>query len=168
MGVWVYDSIGVIGMQKALKSLPYTHTPILILLVHVNIRILVLLPTAACALIVGCSGPSLQLQQFPDNGYAQTLNYQFQAQVHTDSEGRCKKMSVRVRPLNKVYWKEPPPERLQLFDDDCMSPVRFERIHYINNEGIVQLSGPEITQFWSSYFRLEDELVGWLWREGII
>ena len=117
-----------------------------------------------------CSGTGLKMRQVPANGYEQTLNYQFQAQVYADSDGKCRKLVVRVRPLNKVYWKEPPPDRLQLFDDDCTSPVRFERVNYIDTDTgeQVRLHGFEVAYFWSEQFRLEDELIGWLWREGIV
>ena len=117
-----------------------------------------------------CSGPWLRVRHVPEDGYKQTLNYQFQARVHSDSLGECKMIVVRVKALNKVYTKEPPPSRLQLFDDDCMSPVRFERVHYISNETgeHVRLQGPEVVRFLSEHIRLEDELIGWLWREGVI
>ena len=117
-----------------------------------------------------CSGSGFVVHTVPENGYGHTLNYQFQAQVQTDDEGKCTKFSVRVKALNKVYWKTPPPDRLQLFDDDCLSPVRFERAHFISREtrGPVQLYGPELTYFWSEQYRLEDELISWLWEKGII
>lgn len=124
-----------------------------------------------CASLVmaGCSGAGFQVQQLPPNGYDQTLNYQFQAQVYSNAEGECMRMTVRVKALNKVYWKKPPPERLQLFDDDCMSPLRFERVQYYSADdaALVRLVGIEVSRFWSEYFRLEDELMGWLWREGV-
>ncbi len=121
-------------------------------------------------LIPACSGPGFRMHQVPEHGYDQTLNYQFQAQVHADLEGRCKQIIVRVRPLNKVYWRKPPPDRLQLFDDNCFSPVRFERVHYISKRTgqSVRLSGREVIQFMSEYSHLENELIGWLWRKGII
>ena len=122
-------------------------------------------------LVQACSaGPGFKRTQVPSNGYDHTLNYQFQAQVFADSEGDCQRIVVKVKPLNKVYWKTPPPDRLQLFDDDCNSPVRFERIQYLGEqgEGLRRLSGIEITYFWSDQFRLQDELISWLWDEGII
>ena len=115
-----------------------------------------------------CAGSGFTVSQVPDNGYDRTLNYQFQAQVHADPDGVCKQIVVRVRPLNKVYWKEPPPDRLSLYDDDCLSPVRFERVHYLAKDGLVRLSGVEVNYFWSENFRLEDELVSWLWQKEII
>ena len=122
------------------------------------------------AALFSCSGPAYKMRQFPENGYDQTINYQFQAQVHADAEGRCRKLVVRVRPLNKVYWKTPPPDRLQLFDDDCTQPVRFERINYLstNGDGMVRLTGIEVNRFWSEQFRLQDELISWLWREEVM
>ncbi|MEM8486675.1 MAG: hypothetical protein AAF564_14070 [Bacteroidota bacterium] len=109
------------------------------------------------------------MHQVPENGYEQTLNYQFQAQVHADEKGECQKIVIRVKPINKVYWKTPPPQRLQIYDDDCMAPVRFERLQYLaRSGGMVRLNGIELSRFWSEQFRLEDELIGWLWREGII
>ena len=122
-------------------------------------------------LLPACSGSGLKMREVPDTGnYEQTLNYQFQAKVFADKEGDCQKLVVRVRPINKVYWKEAPPSRLQLFDDDCMSPVRFERVEYLSRKGagLVRLSGAEVNYFWSEQFRLEDELIGWLWQKGII
>jgi hypothetical protein len=32
----------------------------------------------------------------------------------------------------------------------------------------VQLSGTEVDNFLARNSRLEDELIGWLWREGVI
>ena len=121
-------------------------------------------------LLPACSGTGMRMRQVPENGYEYTINYQFQAQVFEDADGNCKKLVVRVRPLNKVYWREPPPDRLQLFDDDCLSPVKFERISYleVKTGDRVRLSGFEVVQFWSQQFRLEDELISWLWREEII
>ena len=121
-------------------------------------------------MLQACSGPWLRVRNVPENGYAQTLNYQFQAQVHADENGVCRMMTVRVKPLNKVYSKQEPPDRLQLFDDDCSSPLRFERVQYISRETgkQVRLSGVEVSRFLSDYSRLEDELVGWLWRAGVI
>ena len=118
----------------------------------------------------GCSDPWLRMHRVPENGYEQTRNYQFQAQVHADESGECKMMVVRVRPLNKLYSKGEPPSRLQLFDDDCMSPLRFERAHYISKQtgGQVNLHGSEMVHFWSDNVRLESELIEWLWREGVI
>ena len=118
-----------------------------------------------------CSGTGgLKMHEVPANGYEHTLNYQFQAQVYSDDSGACKRIVVRVKPLNKLYWKKPPPDRLQLFDDDCLAPVRFERIQYLSKESrrVERLSGPEVAYFWSEYFRLQDELISWLWREEII
>ncbi len=118
----------------------------------------------------GCSRAWLRVQQVPQNGFAQTLNYQFQAQVHADSSGHCRMMTVQVKPLNKVYSSGEPPSRLQLFDDDCASPVRFERAQFVSKETgeHVRLSGSEVYRFLSNYTRLENELIGWLWRAGII
>ena len=117
-----------------------------------------------------CSGPWLRVRQVPEDGYEQTLHYQFQAQIHGDSDGQCKRMVVRVKALNKVYTKGEPPPRLRLFDDDCMSPLRFERVHYVSRQTgeHVRLSGSEVVHFFSEHIRLEDELIGWLWREGVI
>ena len=115
-----------------------------------------------------CASSGYSVSRVPDNGYDRTLNYQFQAQVHADENGVCKQLVVRVKPINKIYWKEPPPDRLQLFDDDCLSPVRFERLQYLANDGLVRLSGVQITHFWSENFRMEDELVSWLWQKEII
>ncbi|MEZ4701460.1 MAG: hypothetical protein R2834_14075 [Rhodothermales bacterium] len=129
---------------------------------------LVLILLAGC--LSACSGAAgLTIRDVPANGYDQTLNYEFQAQVYEDAQGKCKRMVVRVRPINKVYWKTPPPDRLQLYDDDCYSPIRFERIQYLAGGagGIVRLSGPQVNLFWSEQFRLQDELLGWLWRQGI-
>ena len=110
------------------------------------------------------------MQQVPHNGYASTIHYRFQAQVYKDNDGECKRMVIRVRPLNKVYWREAPPDRLQLFDDDCLNPVRFERATFItiDTREPVQLFGPELNNFWSTQYRLQDELIGWLWREGVL
>ena len=129
----------------------------------------ILLGIGLC-LFQGCAKTWLRVQQIPENGYARTINYQFQAQVHADSLGACERMVVRVRPLNKRYTKGAPPSRLQLFDDDCMSPVRFERVQYLSEQTgePVSLHGPEIFRFWGDNVRLEGELIEWLWREGVI
>ncbi len=118
--------------------------------------------------VVHCSGSGLQHRQLPEDQYAQTLNFQFQAQIFEDGEGRCKSFSVRVRPVNKLYLRDAPPDRLQIFDDDCLSPVLFERVQYVSDGGVVLLSGSEVSRFMSTHFRLESELVGWLWQEGIL
>ena len=121
-------------------------------------------------LLQGCSEPWLRVQQVPENGYSRTINYQFQAQVHADSVGSCERIVVRVRPINKRYTRGAPPSRLRLFDDDCSSPVRFERVQYLSERTGEQVSlhGPEIFRFWGDNARLENELVEWLWREGVI
>ncbi len=110
------------------------------------------------------------MREVPLHGFDQTLNFEFQAQVFENADGECKRLVVRVKPLNKVYWKTPPPDRLQLYDDNCFSPIRFERVQYLARDagGIVRLSGPQVTLFWSEQFRLQDELLGWLWRQGIM
>ncbi len=117
-----------------------------------------------------CSGPWLRVRHVPEDGYQQTINYQFQARVHDDDDGICRMMVVRVKALNKMYSKQEPPPRLQLFDDDCASPLRFERVQYVATETgeHVRLSGTDVVRFLSDYSRLEDELIGWLWREGVI
>lgn len=117
-----------------------------------------------------CSSSAwLNVRNVPEDGYTRTLNYQFQARVHSDEDGNCKQMMVRVKSLNKMYSRGEPPSRLQLFDDDCMSPFRFERVQYITREGEpVRLFGTDVARFLSDYTRLESELVGWLWREGVI
>ncbi|MFK7844658.1 MAG: hypothetical protein AB8G77_05100 [Rhodothermales bacterium] len=123
-------------------------------------------------ILPACAGgkAGLKMHAVPYNGFDQTLNFQFQAQVFKTDEGECKRMVVRVKPLNKVYWKTPPPDRLQLYDDDCLSPVRFERLQFLSREsgGLQHLAGPEINFFWSEHFRLQDELVGWLWSSEIL
>ena len=121
-------------------------------------------------LLSACGGDSwLRARYVPENGYAETLNYRFRATVHADSLDNCRTMSVEVRPINKVYSGGAPPSRLQLFDDDCRSPVRFERAQFISESGQpVRLSGSEVNRFLSNFVRLEDELIGWLWRAGII
>lgn len=118
-----------------------------------------------------CGGSSwLSVRRVPEDGFAQTLNYQFQAQVHADSLGNCHMLIVEVKPLNKVYNEGEPPPRLKLFDDNCNSPVRFERAQYVSRETgeSVRLTGPQVGRFLDSFARLENELVGWLWRAGII
>jgi|GEM_PF-6862512 len=120
------------------------------------------------ALLTSCSGPGFTVTQFPENGYAQTINYQFQATMRSDSDGDCEQLVVRVRALSKMYSGNQPPDRLQLFDDDCHLPLRFERINYIDrvtNEP-VRLSGPEVNRFWSDYSRIEGEMIDWLFKEG--
>jgi hypothetical protein len=120
--------------------------------------------------IQGCSGPWLRVRHVPEDGFAQTLNYEFQAEVHDDESGRCRMMVVHVKALNKVYSKQAPPARLQLFDDDCNSPLRFERVQYVSMETgkQVRLHDTDVVRFLADYSRLENELVGWLWREGVI
>ena len=129
-----------------------------------------LLATVLVFVLQACSGPWLEVRQVPEDGYDHTLHYQFQAQVHGDSLGNCKMMVVRVKSFSKDYSSEELPARLQLFDDDCMSPLRFERVHYISKEtgAHIRLSGSAVIHFLSEHIRLEDELIGWLWREGVI
>lgn len=117
-----------------------------------------------------CSGAWLRINHVPEDGYERTLNYQFQAQVHSDSLGNCRMMMVRVKALNKMYSKQEPPPRLQLFDDDCMSPLRFERVHYVSKQTgeHIRLSGTDVVHFFSDNARLESELIEWLWYEGVI
>ncbi len=117
-----------------------------------------------------CSGGRLYIRSVPDEGYGQTTNYQFQARIHADSVGTCTKMVVRVRPVNKLYLRGRPPSRLQLFDDDCIRPLRFERVNYVSERTgeAVRLSGPDVAQFFSNHFRLENELIAWLFDEGVI
>ena len=117
-----------------------------------------------------CSGPWLQVRQVPEEGYEQTLHYQFQAQIHDDADGQCKMLAVRVKPFSTFYRAGQLPPRLELYDDDCMSPLRFERVHYISIETgeHIRLSGSAVIQFLSEHIRLEDELIGWLWRQGVI
>lgn len=131
--------------------------------------LLVILPILA-VLLPACTGTGLQVRHVPKDGYDKTTNYQFQARVHADSLGQCQMLTVRVKALSKIYSKGEPPPRLKLFDDDCMSPVRFERVHFISKEngGQVRLSGSDVAHFWSENARLEDELIGWLWRAGAI
>ena len=132
--------------------------------------LLVALPVTLGVLASGCAQPWLRVHQVPEDGFERTLNYQFQAQVHADSLGKCHMMVVRVKALNKFYGAGEPPPRLQLFDDDCLSPVRFERAQYVSRETgeQVRLSGPAVNQFLGSFARLENELIGWLWRAGVI
>ena len=120
--------------------------------------------------IQGCSGPWLRVRHVPEDGFAQTINYEFRADVHDDESGRCHRIVVHVRALNKVYSKQEPPPRLQLFDDDCNSPLRFERLQYVamDTGEHVRLHDTAVRRFLANYSRLEDELVGWLWREGVI
>lgn len=110
------------------------------------------------------------VRQVPENGYDHTPNYRFQAQVHADSLGRCQRIVVRVEAVNKLYTRgQKPPYRLQLADENCHSPVRFENARYVSDEGnVVQLSGMEVDRFLGENIKLEDELIGWLWREGVI
>ncbi|MGH8223632.1 MAG: hypothetical protein ACREQZ_11730 [Woeseiaceae bacterium] len=117
-----------------------------------------------------CSGAWLRVRYVPEDGFAQTINYEFQAEVHDDEGGRCRMMVVHVKALNRAYAKQEPPPRLQLFDDDCDSPLRFERVQYISMETgeQVRLHGSDVRRFLADHSRLEDELVGWLWREGVI
>jgi hypothetical protein len=117
-----------------------------------------------------CSGPWLRVRHVPQDGFAQTITYEFRAEVHDDEGGRCRLLVVHVRALNKVYSKGEPPPRLQLFDDDCKSPLRFERVQYISMETgeQVRLHATEVVRFLAEYSRLMDELTGWLWRAGVI
>jgi hypothetical protein len=120
--------------------------------------------------IQACSRPWLRVRHVPADGFAQTINYEFQAQVHDDESGRCRMMVVHVKALSKLYSKQEPPPRLQLFDDDCDSPLRFERVQYVSMETgeQVRLHGRDVVRFLADYSRLADELVGWLWRAGVI
>jgi hypothetical protein len=134
------------------------------------IRLLIASSLGLSVSLHACSPPWLRVRHVPEHGFAQTLSYEFQADVHDDERGRCRMMVVHVRALNKVYSKQEPPPRLQLFDDDCISPLRFERLQYVSMETgeHVRLHGNNVVRFLAAYSRLEDELIGWLWRAGVI
>ena len=134
-----------------------------------RVLVLLLLLGAGAFVLQACSGSGLRVQHVPSDGFVRTINYQFQAKLHLDETGRCRNMVIRVRPLNKGYSEGEPPPRLQLFDDDCTSPLRFERAQFVSREGVqVQLYGIEVTRYLGQFNHLENELVGWLWREGVI
>jgi hypothetical protein len=138
--------------------------------VRTTVGLFVIIP-CLLLLVQGCaSSNSGSFRQVPENGYEHTTNYRFQAQVHTDAQNRCQRIVIRVRAVNKVYTRgQQPPYRLQLADEDCNSPVRFENARYISEEGtIVQLSGNEVDRFLGENTQLENELISWLWREGVI
>lgn len=118
----------------------------------------------------GCGKTWLSVRHVPENGFAETLNYQFKAMVHSDDENTCEQLVVEVKAINKMYHEGEPPPRLHLYDDDCRSPVRFERAQYVSKDTgqHVWLNGPEVNRFLSSFKNLENELVGWLWRAGVI
>ena len=123
-------------------------------------------------LLVGlssCTGAGNSVTFVPENGYAKTLNYQFQATIRATGEGECQQIIVRVRPLNKMYSGDQPPDRLQLIDDDCNLPVRFERVNYIERRtsNPVRLTGFEVNRFWIANSKMETEMTEWLWRSGI-
>lgn len=117
-----------------------------------------------------CGRTWLSVRQVPENGFEQTLNYQFQARVHSDEDNKCEQLTVEVKAINKMYSEGEPPPRLQLYDDDCQSPVRFERAQYVSKDTgeHIWLSGPEVGRFLGGFKNLENELVGWLWRAGVI
>ena len=133
-------------------------------------RMLKIIPYFLLILLVGCSGSGYALQEYPENGFDRTLNYQFQAKVFNDQEGECKRIVVEVKALNKVYMRSAPPERLRLYDDDCLLPLRFEQIKYLSTDkgGLVQMSGIDINYFWSENYKLQNELMDWLWQSGIV
>src|SRR5919106_6308926 len=108
---------------------------------------------AAFLFLLACAGPWLRVRHVPEDGFAQTINYEFQAEVHDDESGRCRMLVVHVRALNKVYWKQEPPPRLQLFDDDCNSPLRFERVQYVSLEtgAQVRLHANDVVRFLADY-----------------
>ena len=136
-----------------------------------RVILLFLLAGVFAVALSACGGSSwLRVRHVPENGYAETLNYQFRASVYADSLGNCQMLTVQVRPISKLYSGDEPPDRLQLFDDDCRSPVRFERAQYISRETgeSVRLSGTQVNRFLGDFVRLEDELMGWLWRAGVI
>lgn len=126
--------------------------------------------TALVLLLQACSGSGLHVKELPESGYAKTINYQFQAAVHFDSLGTCRQMSVRVKPISKGYAYDKPPDRLQLFDDDCTRPVKFDRVQYLSNRTgeLVRLSGIDLEVFWDEFARLQFELMDWLFQEGAI
>lgn len=130
----------------------------------------VALPLMLTVLLQGCAGAGSQVLRVPPEGYDQTTNYQFQAQVHADAQGTCQQLVVRVKALNKLYTQDAPPSRLQLFDDDCEYPIQFERVQYLSRQTgeNVRLVGAEIDHFWGENVRLQNELMAWLWREGVV
>ena len=121
-------------------------------------------------LLQACASTQPQVRMVPEDGFDHTLHYQFRAQVYADSLGECQRIIVRVKALNKGYLNGAPPPRLRLWDDDCMSPIRFERLHYISSETgeQVRLNGTEVSHFWGENVRLQNELMTWMWRTGVI
>lgn len=132
-------------------------------------RLYIVLLLSIGANLSACKGPGFTVTNVPENGYEQTINYQFQATIRADADGECQQLIVRVRPLSKMYSGNQPPDRLQLYDDDCDQPLRFERINYIERETSepVRLSGPEVYRFWIDYSKIEGEMIEWLWRAGV-
>lgn len=132
--------------------------------------LLVAMPCLVALLMSACvSSGSASVRQVPENGYDHTQNYRFQARVHADSLGQCQRIVVRVEALNKLYTKDRPPYRLQLIDENCYSPVRFENARYVSDNGApVQLSGTEVDRFLDNNVTLENDLMSWLWHEGVI
>ena len=121
------------------------------------------------AMLPACSGtPVLTTRYVPENGFAQTLNYQFQAHVRVDADDECKSLVVNVMPLQN-FGPNMTPARLRFFDDNCFSPIRFERAQYLDEDTgtVIRISDFEVVRFLSDYPRLDNELMGWLWRSEI-
>lgn len=120
--------------------------------------------------LASCTGAGFSLKEYPSDGFERTLSYQFRAKVYNNQEGQCQRIVVEVKALNKVYLRGAPPERLRLYDDDCMSPVRFEQVKYLSTDegGLIQVTGMDVTYFWSENFKLENELLEWLWQNNIV
>ncbi len=133
-------------------------------------RLIVVSFLVVAILLPGCASTGSQIQRVPENGYEETNNYRFQAEVHMDEDSTCQQIRVRVEALNKLYLREKPPARLQLFDDDCQRPIQFDRVNYLSEEtgAPVSLEGSDVERFWSENERLQHELMGWLSRAGVI
>ena len=132
--------------------------------------LLIVTALLSALLLQACASTQPQVRTVPEDGFAHTLHYQFRAQVYADSLGECQHFTVRVKALNKGYSNGAPPPRLRLWDDDCMRPIRFERMQYISPETgeQVRLNGTEVGHFWGENVRLQNELMTWMWRAGVI
>lgn len=125
---------------------------------HVGLLILACLTITACASTKD-RGDSLFPLRYPENGYEHMQNHKIAITIQGDSLNGCRSMHIDVEPVNKLYMRQQPPMRLQLWDDDLARPIMMDRAKYVTRRGGVRMIGQDqMPRFFSKYYRLENEL----------
>lgn len=105
---------------------------------------------------------------FPSSGYDHTLNFKIQGRVKLDKYARCEKITVIVKEQNKLYLGWNAPDLLRLTDEDCRLPRQFDRATYREKEQVMQLSGSRLQNFLAENAKLENELMQWMFKNGLL